>query len=67
VRPVPVQERLRGRRCSGWLIGRRGGGGGFEGVVDGGPVRGTVAVVAMSYPRTSQHRWDIAAVFGVVR
>jgi hypothetical protein len=35
VRPVFVQEPLRGRRCSGWLtdavVGR------FEGVVDEGP------------------------------
>jgi hypothetical protein len=65
VRPVLVQERLRGRRCSGWLtdavVGR------FEGAVDEGPVRGTVAVVAMSCPRTSQQRWDVATMSDVVR
>jgi hypothetical protein len=30
-------------------------------------VRGTVAVVAMSCPRTSQRRWDVATASGVVR
>jgi hypothetical protein len=33
----------------------------------GGGVRGTVVVVAMSCPRTSQQRWDVATVSGVVR
>jgi hypothetical protein len=65
VRPVLAQEWLRGRRCSGWLtdavVGR------FEGDVDEGPVRGTVAVVVMSCPRMSQQRWDVATVSGVVR
>jgi hypothetical protein len=65
VRPVLVQEWLRGWRCSGWLTGRRGGR--FEGAVDRGPVRGTVAVVVMSCPRTSQQCWDVATVSGVVR
>jgi hypothetical protein len=39
----------------------------FEGAVDGRPIRGTVAVVAVSCPRTSQQRWDVATVSGVVR
>jgi hypothetical protein len=43
VRPVLVQERLRGWRCSGWLTGRR------SGLIRGcrwrGPVRGTVVAV----------------------
>jgi hypothetical protein len=41
-------------------------GGPIRGVVDGKPVRGTVAVVAMSCPRTSQQRWDVATTLGVV-
>jgi hypothetical protein len=39
----------------------------FEGVVDGGPVRGTVAVVATSCPRAPQQRRDVVTVPGVVR
>jgi hypothetical protein len=39
----------------------------FEGAVDGGPVRGTVAVVAMSCPRAPQQRRDVVTVPGVVR
>jgi hypothetical protein len=39
----------------------------FEGAVDGKPVRGTVAVVALSCPRTSQQHWDVATASGVVR
>jgi hypothetical protein len=65
VRPVLVQERLRGLRRSGWLtdvvVGQ------FEGAVDGRPVCGTVAVVAMSCPRMSQQHWDVATASGVVR
>jgi hypothetical protein len=38
----------------------------FEGVVDGEAVRGTVAVVAVSCPRTSQQRRDVATALGVV-
>jgi hypothetical protein len=39
----------------------------FEGAVDGGGVRGTVAVVATSCPRAPQQRRDVATVPGVVR
>jgi hypothetical protein len=39
----------------------------FEGAVDGGPVRGTVAVVATSCPRAPQQHRDVATVSGVVR
>jgi hypothetical protein len=39
----------------------------FEGVVDGGPIRGTVAVVVTSCPRTPQQRRDVVIVPGVVR
>jgi hypothetical protein len=39
----------------------------FEGAIDEEPVRGTVAVVATSCPCTSQQRWDVATVSGVVR
>jgi hypothetical protein len=39
----------------------------FEGAVDRKPARGIVAVVAMSCPRTSQQRRDVATAPGVVR
>jgi hypothetical protein len=39
----------------------------FEGAVAEGSARGTVAVVAMSCPRTSQQRRDVATASGVVR
>jgi hypothetical protein len=39
----------------------------FEGVVDGGPVRDTVAVVATSCPRAPQQRRDVVIVPGVVQ
>jgi hypothetical protein len=39
----------------------------FEGVVDGGPVRGTVAVVATSCPRAPQQRRDVVTLPGVVQ
>jgi hypothetical protein len=39
----------------------------FEGVVDGGTVRGTVAIVATSCPRAPQQRRDVVTVPGVVR
>jgi hypothetical protein len=39
----------------------------YKGVVDGGPVRDTVAVVAMSCPRASQQRRDVVTVPGVVQ
>jgi hypothetical protein len=39
----------------------------FEGAVDGGPVRGTVAVVATSCPRAPQQCRDVVTVPGVVR
>jgi hypothetical protein len=39
----------------------------FEGVVNGGPVRGTVVVVAMSCPRALQQHRDVITVLGVVR
>jgi hypothetical protein len=73
VRHVLVQERLRGWRRSGFEGGGVAAGrpaavvGRFEGVVDGGPVRDTVAVVAMSCPRTPQQRRDVVTVPGVVQ
>jgi hypothetical protein len=39
----------------------------FEGAVDGGPVRGTVANVATSCPRAPQQRRDFATLPGVVQ
>jgi hypothetical protein len=39
----------------------------FEDAVDGKPVRGTVAVVAMSCPRTARQCRDVATVSGVAR
>jgi hypothetical protein len=39
----------------------------FEGVVDGGLVRGTVAVMATFCPRAPQQRRDVVTVPGVVR
>jgi hypothetical protein len=39
----------------------------FGGVVDGGGVRGTVAVVAASCPRVLQQRRDVVTVPDVVR
>jgi hypothetical protein len=39
----------------------------FEGAVDGGPVRGTVAVMATSCPSTSQQRREAVTVPGVVQ
>jgi hypothetical protein len=39
----------------------------FEGVVNGGPVRGTVAVVATSCPRALQQHRDVVTVLGVAR
>jgi hypothetical protein len=65
VRPVLVQERLRGWRCSGWLTGRRSRP--IRGCRWRGPVHDTVATVATSYPRAPQQRRDVAAVSGVVQ
>jgi hypothetical protein len=39
----------------------------FEGVINGGPVHGTVAVVATSCPRALQQHRDVITVPGVVR
>jgi hypothetical protein len=39
----------------------------LEGTVDGEPVRGTVAVVAMSCPRTLQQRQDVGTAPDVVQ
>jgi hypothetical protein len=50
--PVFVQEQLRGRRRSGWLSGRRRGP--VRGAVYGRSVRGPMAVMAASRPRTLQ-------------
>jgi hypothetical protein len=47
--------------CLAAVVGR------FEGAVDGGPVRGTVAVMATSCPRALQQHRDVATVPGVVR
>jgi hypothetical protein len=65
VRPVLVQEWLRGWRRSGWSSGPSVGR--FEGAVDGGPARGTVAVVVTSCPRTLQQHRDVVTVPGVER
>jgi hypothetical protein len=47
--------------CLAAVVGR------FEGAVDGGPVRGTVAVMATSCPRALQQHRDVATVPVVVR
>jgi hypothetical protein len=47
--------------CLDAVVGR------FEGAIDGGPVRGTVAVMATSCPRALQQHRDVAIVPGVVR
>jgi hypothetical protein len=47
--------------CLAAVVGR------FEGAVDGGPVLGTVAVMAMSCPRTLQQHRDVVIVPDVVR
>jgi hypothetical protein len=39
----------------------------FEGVVNGEPIRGTVAVVATSCPRAFQQHRDVVTVLGVAR
>jgi hypothetical protein len=39
----------------------------FEGVVNGGPVRGTVAVMVTSCPRALQQHRDVITVLGVAR
>jgi hypothetical protein len=64
-RPVLVQERFRGWRCSGQSSGRRRGP--IRGCCQRGPVRGTVAVVVKSCPRALQQHRDVAIVPGVVR
>jgi hypothetical protein len=64
-RPVLVQERFRGRWRS---VSRPAAAAGqFEGAVNGGPVRGTVAVVATSCPRALQQHRDVVTVSGVAR
>jgi hypothetical protein len=64
-RPMLVQEQLRGWRRS---VGRSAAAAGrFEGVVDGGPVRGTVAVMVTSSPHAPQQHRDVVTVPGVVR
>jgi hypothetical protein len=62
-RPVPVQERLRGWRRSGWSSGRRPWADSRV-PLTGGSIRGTVAVVAMSCPRAPQQRLDVVTVPG---
>jgi hypothetical protein len=39
----------------------------YEGVVNGGPVRGTVVVVAMSCPRALRQHRNVVTVLGVAR
>jgi hypothetical protein len=39
----------------------------FKGAVNGGPVRGTVAVVETSCPRALQQHRDVVTVLGVAR
>jgi hypothetical protein len=63
--PVLVQERLRGLRWRGWLTGRRSGL--IRGCCWRGPVRGTMAIVAMSCPRAPQQRRDVATASGVAQ
>jgi hypothetical protein len=64
-RPVLVQERFRGWRRSGWSSSRRRGP--TRGCRQRGPVCGTVAVVATSYPRALQQHRDVVIVLGVAR
>jgi hypothetical protein len=47
--------------CLTAVVGR------FEGAVDGGPIRGTVAVMAASCPHALQQHRDVVTVPGVVR
>jgi hypothetical protein len=65
VRPVLVQERLRGWRHSGWPSGRRRRP--VRGCRERGSVRGTVAVVVTSCPCALQQHRDVVTVLGVVR
>jgi hypothetical protein len=52
----------------GVVVGRPAAAAGrFEGAVTGGPVRGTVAVVATSCPRALQQHRDVVTVSGVAR
>jgi hypothetical protein len=73
--PAPVEASWR-VLCS-YRSGFKGGGvvvgcldtvvGRFEGAIDGGPVRGTVAVMATSCPRALQQHRDVVTVRAVVR
>jgi hypothetical protein len=74
--PAPVKASWRvlcshrsGVKGGGVVVGRptAAAAGRFEGVVDGGGVRGTVAVVATSCPRALQQHRDVVTVPGVVR
>jgi hypothetical protein len=64
-RLVLIQERFRGGGvvvgCLATVVGR------FEGAVDGGTVRGTVAVMATSCPCALQQHRDVVTVPDVVR
>jgi hypothetical protein len=73
--PVPVEASWRvlcsyrsGFEGGGVVVGRPAAAAGrIEGAVNGGPVRGTVAVVATSCPRALQQHRDVATVLGVAR
>jgi hypothetical protein len=71
--PAPVEASWRvlcsyrsGFGGGGVVVGRPAAATGrFEGAVNGGPVRGTVAVVATSCPRALQQHRDVVTVPGV--
>jgi hypothetical protein len=73
--PAPVEASWRvlclyrsGFKGGGVMVGRPAAAAGrFEGTVNGGPVRGTVAVVVTSCPRALQQHRDVVTVFSVAR
>jgi hypothetical protein len=73
--PAPVEASWRvlcsyrnGFEGGGIVVGRLATAAGrFEGVVNGGPVRGTMVVVATSCPRALQQHRDVVTMPGVVR
>jgi hypothetical protein len=75
VNPAPVEASWRvlcsyrsGFEGGGVVVGRPAAAvGRFEGVVNRGPVRGTVAVMATSCPRALQQHRDVVTVLGVAR
>jgi hypothetical protein len=73
--PAPVEASWRvlcsyrnGFEGGGIVVGRLATAAGrFEGVINGGPVRGTMVVVATSCPRALQQHRDVVIMPGVVR